>query len=239
MSAHDPWTDRLSEYLDGELADAERAALETHLARCAACTAVLADLTALVGAARARPARAPRRDLWPELARPRDGAGARARRLDASARARRMDASARARRGPVLAAFAAGLLAGLGAFLVLGRDAAPAAERVARGEPYLLLLHEPAGFGADMSAAEHAAVVARYAGWARELGARCVAGDELASEGTRLAPDAEPERLPDGARIGGYFLVDVADEAEALALARSCPHLDQGGWIELRRIRQH
>jgi hypothetical protein len=150
-----------------------------------------------------------------------------------------MDASARARRGPVLAAFAARLLAGLGAFLVLGRDAAPAAERVARGEPYLLLLHEPAGFGADMSAAEHAAVVARYAGWARELGARCVAGDELASEGTRLAPDAEPERLPDGARIGGYFLVDVADEAEALALARSCPHLDQGGWIELRRIRQH
>jgi hypothetical protein len=230
MSAHDPWTDRLSEYLDGELADAERAALETHLARCAACTAVLADLTALVGAARALPDRAPRRDLWPELARRMDGAGA---------RARRKDASARARRGPVLAAFAAGLLAGLGAFLVLGRDAAPAAERVARGEPYLLLLHEPAGFGADMSAAEHAAVVARYAGWARELGARCVAGDELASEGTRLAPDAEPERLPDGARIGGYFLVDVADEAEALALARSCPHLDLGGWIELRRIRQH
>jgi hypothetical protein len=239
MSAHDPWTDRLSEYLDGELADAERAALETHLARCAACTAVLADLTALVGAARALPDRAPARDLWPELARRMDAPAARTRGMDTGARASDMDTGARARRGPVLGAFAAGLLAGLAAFLAFGHDAAPAEERVARGEPYLLLLHEPPGFGADMTAAEHAAVVARYAGWARELGARCVGGDELAPEATRLAPGAEPERLPDGARIGGYFLVDVADEAEALALARSCPHLDQGGWIELRRIRQH
>ncbi len=33
---NDQWTDRLSEYLDGELADAERVALEAHLASCAA-----------------------------------------------------------------------------------------------------------------------------------------------------------------------------------------------------------
>jgi anti-sigma factor RsiW len=221
MSAHDRWTDRLSEYLDGELAAAERDALEAHLAECARCAAVLADLRGLVSAARTLPDRAPEHDLWPELAR----------RIESG--------PSRARRWPILAAFAAGLLAGLAAFLALGREAPPTSTRIARGEPYLLLLHEPAGFGAEMTADEHAAVVARYAGWAQELGARCVGGDELAPEGTVLAPGAEPSALADGPRVGGYFLVEVADQAEALALARTCPHLEQGGWIELRRIRQH
>ena len=35
--AHDPWQDRLSDYLDSELREEEREALETHLAGCAVC----------------------------------------------------------------------------------------------------------------------------------------------------------------------------------------------------------
>src|SRR3712207_7999228 len=31
--SHDPWTDRLSEYLDGDLSPEERTALETHIDR--------------------------------------------------------------------------------------------------------------------------------------------------------------------------------------------------------------
>ncbi|PYP99161.1 MAG: hypothetical protein DMD34_00150, partial [Gemmatimonadetes bacterium] len=37
----DQWTDRLSEYLDGELAGSERTALEAHLASCGNCRATL------------------------------------------------------------------------------------------------------------------------------------------------------------------------------------------------------
>src|SRR5215471_8992576 len=65
---HDQWTDRLSEYLDGELDDAERVALEAHLATCAECTAVLADLRRVVARAQALDDRPPARDLWNGIA---------------------------------------------------------------------------------------------------------------------------------------------------------------------------
>ncbi|HEY6866167.1 MAG TPA: zf-HC2 domain-containing protein, partial [Candidatus Eisenbacteria bacterium] len=52
--AHE-WMDRLSEYLDGELGERDRGALEAHLAGCAECTETLAALRAV--AARAATAR--------------------------------------------------------------------------------------------------------------------------------------------------------------------------------------
>ncbi|HET7600909.1 MAG TPA: anti-sigma factor [Gemmatimonadales bacterium] len=66
---HDPWTDKLSEYLDGDLDAAERAALERHLAACPACRTTLADLRRVVERARTLPAPAPAADLWAGIAR--------------------------------------------------------------------------------------------------------------------------------------------------------------------------
>ena len=40
MTMHKAWTDRLSDYLDGELGADEHRAVESHLRECAACTAV-------------------------------------------------------------------------------------------------------------------------------------------------------------------------------------------------------
>jgi hypothetical protein len=65
---NDQWTDRLSEYVDGELANGERHALETHLATCADCRATVDDLRKIVGRARALDDRAPKADLWPGVA---------------------------------------------------------------------------------------------------------------------------------------------------------------------------
>jgi predicted anti-sigma-YlaC factor YlaD len=64
----DQWTDRLSEYLDGELLDGERIALEAHLQTCAECSAILNDLRRVVRRARTLNDRAPSRDLWPAIA---------------------------------------------------------------------------------------------------------------------------------------------------------------------------
>jgi anti-sigma factor RsiW len=64
----DPWTARLSDYLDGELSDGERRALERHLGACPACTAALAGLVQVVERARALPDRPPAADLWSGVA---------------------------------------------------------------------------------------------------------------------------------------------------------------------------
>lgn len=61
---HDPWTAKLSDYLDGELTGAERVALERHLAACPACTATLAELERVVARAQELPDTPPAADLW-------------------------------------------------------------------------------------------------------------------------------------------------------------------------------
>ncbi len=61
----DVWTDRLSEYLDGTLAGTERAALDAHLAGCAACAATLEDLRRVVARAQSVQDRPQRRTCGP------------------------------------------------------------------------------------------------------------------------------------------------------------------------------
>jgi anti-sigma factor RsiW len=61
---NDLWTNRLSEYIDGELDNTERAALEAHLATCGHCYATLADLRQVVARAKTLSDREPTKDLW-------------------------------------------------------------------------------------------------------------------------------------------------------------------------------
>ena len=66
---HDTWTDRLSEYVDGELDSATSYALEQHLAGCADCSALAEDLRAISARGRALPELSPEGDLWPGIER--------------------------------------------------------------------------------------------------------------------------------------------------------------------------
>ena len=77
---NDIWTNRLSEYLDGELGNDERVALEAHLATCGRCYATLADLREVVTHAKTLVDREPAKDLWAGIRAgmiPAHGAGAR------------------------------------------------------------------------------------------------------------------------------------------------------------------
>lgn len=66
---NDQWTNRLSEYLDGELNASERQAFESHLATCAACGQTLDELRRVVTRAGTLEDRPPARDLWSGVAR--------------------------------------------------------------------------------------------------------------------------------------------------------------------------
>jgi anti-sigma factor RsiW len=65
---NDTYTERLSEYLDGELDAAGRADVDAHLQTCAACRAVLDELRAVARAGRALGPLEPAQDLWPGIA---------------------------------------------------------------------------------------------------------------------------------------------------------------------------
>jgi hypothetical protein len=64
----DRWTDRLSEYVDGELGERERAELDAHLIACSECAATLTGLRQVVTRAGTLEDRLPTTDLWPGIA---------------------------------------------------------------------------------------------------------------------------------------------------------------------------
>ncbi len=64
----DPWTDRLSDYLDEDMPGPDRRQVEEHLATCAECSAVLEDLRQVVARAPGLAVPSdPERDLWPGI----------------------------------------------------------------------------------------------------------------------------------------------------------------------------
>ena len=59
---------RLADYLDGTIGDAERVAIEAHLATCESCAAIVRALDERPAAATSLPTLSPSRDLWSGIA---------------------------------------------------------------------------------------------------------------------------------------------------------------------------
>lgn len=159
MEATHPWQDRLSEYLDGELGDAERAALEAHLDECGDCRATLDELRAVVAFAGSLEDVPPAVDLWPAIAERIGDAPPGATVVDATAwrraRALRVTLSL-----PQLAAAAIAvmLLSGATVWLALSRGgvgpAAPVATSVEPADGPVYLTANGLGPGYDQAVAE-------------------------------------------------------------------------------------
>lgn len=221
----DRFSNRLSEYLDGDLEPAESSDVERHVALCADCRATLAGLRALAESLPALRDREPRRDLWPGIA-GEIGAAPSARRPWVRHALRAAAASLLA-----VASFAAGRF-----FPAAAQDVPSPPAR------FMLLLREPPGHLASATPSERAAIVDRYRAWARSLlpSRTMLDGAKLDDGfGLSLRPGGEATPLDgaaNGHEIGGFFVIGARDEAEALATARTCPHLEQGGWIEVRRF---
>jgi anti-sigma factor RsiW len=64
----DQWTDRLSDYLDGEMTPSEAHDLERHLDECDACRSTLDELRNVIAATAAFEDAEPTRDLWAGIA---------------------------------------------------------------------------------------------------------------------------------------------------------------------------
>ncbi len=60
----DRWSDRLSEYLDGDLTPSEQQACATHISGCDPCRATIEDLSQIRQGLQTLPGLQPSRDLW-------------------------------------------------------------------------------------------------------------------------------------------------------------------------------
>jgi hypothetical protein len=101
----------------------------------------------------------------------------------------------------------------------------------------MLLLHQVPNYNMDLPREKMLEMTRRYMAWA--------GGEKLAAGGVRhikvrdgrpVASDGPYAEAKDV--IGGYFVIEAKDAAEAEAIARDCPHLaiSPTNWVEIRPI---
>jgi hypothetical protein len=112
---------------------------------------------------------------------------------------------------------------------------------------FMLLLHQAPNYNSDLPREKMLEMTKKYMAWAdslRQTG-KMVGGEKLtASGGRQLRSQAGKLVVSDGPYaeakdvLGGYFVIEARDLAEAEAIARECPHfaLAPTNWAEVRPI---
>jgi hypothetical protein len=112
---------------------------------------------------------------------------------------------------------------------------------------FMLLLHQAPTYNTDLPREKMMEMTKRYMAWAEGLRTKgkLAGGEKLTASGGRhirakdgklVASDGPYAEAKDV--VGGYFVIEAKDLAEAEALARDCPHMALGptNWAELRPI---
>ena len=108
---------------------------------------------------------------------------------------------------------------------------------------FILLLHSRAAAPEGMSEADTQNIVKRYMDWSQEMGqaGKLTGGQKLTADNGKVLRGADGA-VSDGPHgqaaevIGGYFVVTADDYDGAVEIAKSCPHLQFGGSIEVRQF---
>jgi hypothetical protein len=112
---------------------------------------------------------------------------------------------------------------------------------------FMLLLHQAPNYNTDLPREKMMEMTKRYMAWAEGLRTKgkLAGGEKLTASGGRhirakdgklVASDGPYAEAKDV--VGGYFVIEAKDLAEAEALTRDCPHmaLAPSNWAELRPI---
>jgi hypothetical protein len=145
---------------------------------------------------------------------------------------------------PRWVALAAAAMVALAVGFAAGRFSPRPAAAVDDSPRFVLLLYADAERDASRDPALERKIAAEYSAWARQLGreGRFVAGDPIHGEGRMLRRrGGTVEALLAGAETGGevvvgYFMIHARDQAEAVEIAKQCPHLDYDGGVLVRRV---
>ncbi len=142
------------------------------------------------------------------------------------------------------AAVAAAAVVTLALGFAAGRFSRPPASAAEDSARFVLLLYDTAERDASRSPEQERRLSAEYTAWAGELAraGRFVAGDPIHGEGRMLRQlDRRIEARPAGPEAGGeivvgYFMIRARDHAEAVEIARECPHLKYDGGVLVRQV---
>ncbi|QDU65769.1 YciI family protein [Engelhardtia mirabilis] len=109
---------------------------------------------------------------------------------------------------------------------------------------YVLILRDDPRQYDSYSPDQMQATIARYGTWAQELGERHAGGQKLAGADAAavLRRDGDRTVVTDGPfgetkeMIGGFFIIEADDLAQAIELCRNHPQLEDKGTVEIRQV---
>lgn len=139
---------------------------------------------------------------------------------------------------------AASLLLGIGLFAIGYFTGKPDESKDAiaitapKAAKFILLVHND-----DLPAQDPMQQVREYSAWLQDIKAKRFAdGEHLHSNGWILSGKEQGGRIEERPEfmgrqeLGGYFTFEADNAEEALAIAKTCPHLNYKGTLELREI---
>lgn len=139
---------------------------------------------------------------------------------------------------------AASLLLGIGLFAIGYFTGKPNESKNAiaiaapKAAKFILLVHND-----DLAAQDPMQQVREYSAWLQDIKAKRFAdGEHLHSNGWILSGKEQGGRIEERPEfmgrqeLGGYFTFEADNAEEALAIAKTCPHLNYKGTLELREI---
>ena len=111
---------------------------------------------------------------------------------------------------------------------------------------FMLMLHQAPNYNVDLPREKMMEMTKRYMAWGEALRqkGKLAGGEKLTASGGRqfrvkdgktVASDGPYAEAKDV--VGGYFIIEAKDDAEADLVAHDCPHLwNATNWVELRPI---
>ena len=95
----------------------------------------------------------------------------------------------------------------------------------------------------ELSAAETEAAYGKYYAWTKKLReeGRYVNAEELESKGKIVRPGlvSDGPYVESKEALGGYYTVNAESLDDAVELAKTCPQLEYGGYIDVRPVIDH
>ena len=110
---------------------------------------------------------------------------------------------------------------------------------------FMLLLHDDVNAFSALSPEQMQKVIEKYVNWGDRLRSSGVIrdGQKLTDEPGRVIRSSGGQvRVTDGPYsetkevLGGYYTIAADGYEQAIEVARTCPHLEYGGTIEVRQI---